>query len=265
METKINCRVCAAEIPAENINLNHLLAKCSYCNSIFSIEGELGLKARGDKAKASGQPDDADFAADSLLNLVHDAMSNTVSVDDQKRRGPVPQPKSIHMDYDQDTLIFRRHWFTPDVLPMLFFAVFWDGFMLFWYIAAFTQNQIEMAIFGLLHLSVGVGITYYVLMGLFNHTWIRANSEALTVTHGPIPWFNRRVASPDVEQLYIRTTSYSVNNRYHYQLTALQTDGTMQGLLDSPNPRELVFVEQQLEQHLGIHDRKVHDEARIAL
>lgn len=72
-------------------------------------------------------------------------------------------------------------------LPMLFFALFWDGFMIVWYTIAITGGIWPMALFGLLHLGVGVAMTYGVLVKLFNTTRLRIENGRLTFGSGPIP------------------------------------------------------------------------------
>lgn len=72
-------------------------------------------------------------------------------------------------------------------LPLLFFALFWDGFMIVWYAIAITGHVWVMGLFGLLHLGVGIAMTYSVLVKLFNTTRLRIENGRLHFGSGPIP------------------------------------------------------------------------------
>ena len=43
-------------------------------------------------------------------------------------------------------------------------------------------------VFPLVHVAVGVGLTYSVLATLFNRTEVELTADSLRVRHGPIPW-----------------------------------------------------------------------------
>ena len=40
-------------------------------------------------------------------------------------------------------VIIRRRWFSWVIIPMLIFAIVWDGFLVFWYSAAFFGKHRE--------------------------------------------------------------------------------------------------------------------------
>ena len=47
------------------------------------------------------------------------------------------------------TLEIRRRWFTAAVLFLVFFCVFWNGFMIVWHGMAFASGAWFMSLFGL--------------------------------------------------------------------------------------------------------------------
>jgi len=58
-------------------------------------------------------------------------------------------------------------------------------------------------IFPLIHVSVGVGLSYFTLCGFVYKTRIAVRAGALTVRHGPLPWLGARtVASRELKQLF---------------------------------------------------------------
>ena len=53
-----------------------------------------------------------------------------------------------------------RRWFGPQVIFMTLFAVAWDVFLVFWYSMAGGSGNLMMLLFPLIHVAVGIGITY---------------------------------------------------------------------------------------------------------
>lgn len=135
---QLTCKQCGAEIPADHINLDRLIAKCSVCNAVFSFAAQFG--------QSETSP---------TFNRI-----------------AVPMPKGFTVDDLGGQLKITRRWFGPKIIALAFFALFWDGFMVVWYGIALWNQIWFMALFGLLHLAVGLGITYYVLAGFVNRTFI---------------------------------------------------------------------------------------------
>ena len=159
-----------------------------------------------------------------------------------------------------------RRWFSCVFIFLAFFCVFWDGFLVFWYSIAFGAGAPLIAkLFPILHLALGIGLTYFTLAGFVNRTTIEVASDELTIQHGPLPWFgNHRLPVDQLEQLYSRqVVNQGKNGRisYSYKVNAVTREGKkitlLSGLTESD---QALFVEQQLEQHLGIKDRPVPGE-----
>lgn len=229
---QLQCRVCGAEIPAEDINLDRALAKCRACNSVFAFSVK------------------AEDAAPAL-------------------RAPVPLPSGLRVD---DTgLNFRivRRWFSAKFLFLVFFCIAWDSFLVFWYSIAFGSDKTPwvMIVFPVAHVAVGIGLTYFTLAGIVNRTFVEVMSGHLIVRHGPLPWRgNHAVPTMDLDQLYVTEhVSHSRNggSSVAYQLNArLRTRRTIKLLSGLEEADQALFIEQQLERHLGIEDRPVGGELR---
>lgn len=154
---EIYCPICQAACPSSNVNIAALIAKCDHCDSVFhlNLEGE----------NSPWKP----------------------------LRPSRPDSVTVLEEFDSDVCLVHR-WRSWTVIPMIFFCLFWDGFMIFWYAAAVTMllagNMAggAMALFGIFHLAAGIGMTYLTAATLVNRTWIRLQGGMLTVQHGPIPW-----------------------------------------------------------------------------
>ena len=235
---KLFCKSCRLPIPPQEINLEMALAKCPSCGEVFSFLDSLGGEPA---AKPAG-------------------------------RLPAPKPQRFFVEEFGSELAVSYRWFTPALFFMAFFCLFWDGFMVMWYSIAISQilggqpAAWAMAAFGLLHLAVGLGITYSTIASFVNRTEIKLAGGTLTVRHGPMRWSgNHTLSVDDILQFYCSDRTHS-NRRRHwssYQLNVLKKDGTKLVLLGSlTEPEEALFLEERLEAKLGIAPRSVPGELR---
>lgn len=228
----MQCPRCQAEIPAEDVNLDNLVAKCRQCNEVFSFADQVQQTAQ-----------------------LHQSPS---------RKLPVPKPDRLRIEDLGDPRRIIRRWFSTAIIVLVFFCIFWDGFLIVWYWIAFTKpGPWIMVVFPLLHVAAGVYLTYFALAGLFNHTTVTIECNQLTVRHGPVPWKGvPSLAVEDIIQLYC-DQSYSSRNRnsnWQYNVNALMADERKVKLLGSLPKEEALFFEQQLEEWLGIEPYPVTGE-----
>jgi hypothetical protein len=235
LATKLNCPKCAAEIPAENMNLDRMVAKCAVCNSVFSFDKE--------------------FTTPAVLS--------------RQAQFDVPQPERVKMENENGVLTIRLSWFSTRVIFMTLFALFWNGIMLS--VAGggllnFIMNGSAgmLFIFVTPHFWVGLIAIYFVLAGYINETRVTVDNGRLTVRHGPLPyWGNKEMATSDILQLYTKNhyTMWRNNWSGHYQLHAITGKNKHEKLLSGwDNSNYLLFVEQEVEHFLGIDDYPVRGE-----
>jgi hypothetical protein len=175
-----------------------------------------------------------------------------------------PRPRNVRIEQKKGELRLVWRWFSPKYIPLAFFCIAWDAFLIFWYSMAFGMDAPWiMIVFPIAHLAVGVGLTYSTLAGFLNSTTVRLGDESFSVQHDPLPWMGEvKVPRGELRQFYCREqrpkNSEGANS---YQLVAVLEDGRQLDLvsnLDSPDIGW--FLEQQLESHLGIQDEPVPDE-----
>lgn len=232
---KLNCNKCAAEIPAANINLDRMIAKCAVCNSVFSF-----VQAFPTPAGVTRQ-----------------------------QQFDVPQPERVKVKNEGGVLTIRLSWFTYKILFLTLFALFWNGIMFSMMGGALfsllTEGPSGMSlIFFLPHFWVGLALIYYVLTGYINETRVTVDNGRLTVRHGPLPfWGNKEIATNDILQLYTKH-NFSMWRRSwsgHYELHAVTGKNRHEKLLSGwENSDYPVFVEQEVEHFLGIEDYPVRGE-----
>lgn len=225
---KIRCPTCNGEIPASDIYLSDKTAKCAFCNNVFSYAGQV--------------PDPGQ----------------------SRERSAVGKPRNFTLTRSNDGLLITRRWFTLGVIPLTFFCLFWNGFMIVWFSIAFTKKIYIMALFGSLHGAVGLGMLYAVLAGYFNKTCIRIARDSLQVTHQPFPWPGRKMFKRgDLRQLYSKDVTrygeHGPSSTYSVQVMTKtgKTIELISGLLSS---EEALFIEQEVEKYLRIEDEPVRGE-----
>ncbi len=236
---QLTCEHCGQRIPAEDINLANQIAKCRACDHVFGFEDQID------------QGGDDDGAWDGSL------------------------PKGFVVTDLGDRLLIRRRWFSWIAIPMLFFCIVWDGTLVFWYGMATQMKTGSMQwvflLFPLLHVAVGVGITYFTLAMLLNKTWIEVDPHAFTVRHRPLPWpGNRRIDPAAIEQLYGKREKHQSRDDdgdtrtwYTYELHAQLLGGKHEKLLSGlEKPQHVRYIEQEMEKWLGIKDRRVVGQMR---
>ena len=147
---------------------------------------------------------------------------------------------------------------------LLFFTIFWNGFMIVWHTIALSQGMWFMSLFGIIHTAVGIGLAYTVVAMFINSTAIRCQSGTIQIQHGPLPWKgNKTLNTADLQQLYVtKKVSHGKNGTsVTYNLEAVLKDNQRETLPKSlTDPDQALFIEQEIEQLLKIHDRPVAGE-----
>lgn len=152
--------------------------------------------------------------------------------------------------------LIRRKWFSWAVVPLLIFAIVWDGFLIFWYGAAVASDGEApwiMILFPLGHVAVGVGITYFVICSFFNKTDVLITSDEVSIITHPLPWpGSKRVPARDILDLRVR---HRFANEGQTQFALMYVDGTNheRKLLGSISHHEqALFIEDKIREALNL-------------
>lgn len=181
-------------------------------------------------------------------------------------RPKVPVPSVFKIERDPDAVRLVRRWFSLKYIPMAFFCVAWDAFLLFWYSIAFSARETPwiMIVFPVAHVAVGVGLTYSTLAGFVNKTVVELTRDELAVWFTPLPWLGETtVKTAELQQLYSKETRKTGNETvtFTYELHAVLKSGIDKKLVsDLDTPEAALYLEQTLEGWMKITDRPVAGE-----
>lgn len=168
----ITCPTCARPIATGDVNVQTMVAKCVGCGAVFPFDEQVHAASAG--RNRGPQPS-------TWHRRVHDDDASTAQpVGAYRTAAPSASPG----------LEISRTWFSPSVLFLTVFVMFWDGFLVFWYATALGTGNLLMTVFPVPHVAIGAGLTYGVLAGYLNRTTVYADDERLTVRVGPLPWVN---------------------------------------------------------------------------
>lgn len=236
---QVTCPKCGMAIPAEDVNVARIVAKCRPCGVVFNFEEQLALP------KAAAKPP-----------ITRVALPPGIDLQLSERAAIAPaSPYRAGLRATRDLTLTRR-WFNASAISLLLFSVGWFSFLGFWYTTAFKDDAPWIFfVFPLLHVAAGFLVAHRALAGLLNTTTIRIADGRLTVHHGPIPtWGNRDIALSDLRQLYTvtKTSSKSADTYELHAITAVgPTVELMSGLTEM---QQALYVERTIEDHLGIED-----------
>ncbi len=240
----LQCHACGAVMSGSSFDRRLGVVVCDHCGAMFDL-------TRRSTREAVPPP------------------SLHASTPPPDERAPVALPERFSVSRrGRSSLTVQWRWFQPFFAMLMGFALLWLGIIATWYHNALQVPGAPMAAFvvPLLHLGVGIGLGYYGLAGLLNHTKLTCTQGMLKVRHGPLPWFPQpTIRVRDLEQLYVerKVHHHKKTTTVTWNLLAVTRDH--RGLpvvngLDSP--QQALWLEQEIEEMLDIRDRPVAGEYR---
>jgi hypothetical protein len=235
----VTCPSCGSTLREMDISRETMAGRCPACHTLID------LHAAGMAPAAPGFVDG--------------------EYDDGREVLPVPLPARVQVQVRGRDLTIVRRWFSWGYVLLLVFCVIWFGFLAAWYGLAFLSDApLLFKLFPLIHVAAGVFIAYLTLAGFVNRTTLAIERDHLTVHHGPLPWpGSLDVPTLQLDQLFC--TQHVSRGRngttVRYNVEALLKDGRHVKVVQGLEAREqALFIEQTLEQHLGIRNRRVRSE-----
>ncbi|MFT6962078.1 MAG: hypothetical protein ACJAWV_001802 [Flammeovirgaceae bacterium] len=176
--------------------------------------------------------------------------------------------KKLTFDEQGSELTISFRWMCIQAFFLIPFCLFWNGMLIFMYTMMFSSGAPLFAfLFPLIHLSVGIGLTYYTICLFFNRTYITANRDELSVRHAPLPWIGAKTLNvSEIEQLFVKEKVSRGKNgtTVTYNLLAKMKDGKKDTKILSGSTLgdsgDVQQMENKIEAFLGIRDRAVPSE-----
>ncbi len=174
-----------------------------------------------------------------------------------------PRPAGISVISEGASIRYVRRWYSSTVWLVLAFCVFWDAFLVFWYMTALSSAHPHpmQILFPLMHVGVGVFLTYRAITGFFNRSEISISGGKLAIHHGPFPWPGGKTLDVrTITQLYCDEKRRVNDGRHNsfYRLNAVLSDGSATTLLAAGLERDqALYLERELELRLGIENSAV--------
>lgn len=241
----LSCPTCAADIPAKDVELSLMIAKCASCDAVFSF-------------------------ADRVGHSEEEAIGLMLGEEPRLAEGatrPVPTDHKVKELDAGDRLTLTIGWFSFQTVFLAFFAVFWNGFLLVWYsigiagMLAGETGMVFMLLFPVLHVAAGVYVGYTAITGFVNSTTVTVDRNGIDVRHGPLPWpGNITIEAAKIDQLYVapRVITGKNTTRTVYDIVAIGPGGAEVTVLKAlEDDRAALFMERRIEQWLGIEDRQI--------
>ncbi|NUO01293.1 MAG: zinc ribbon domain-containing protein [Saprospiraceae bacterium] len=233
-QQQLHCPSCSAPVPAEDINITRMVAKCSQCHTVFSFESEFSAT----NAPVYSKPEILMPVGIEVLRLLSEVQ--------------------IEISWRKTSSKF-----------FILFTVIWNAIILPVSIATIISGEWQILLFLSLHFSVGLVLLYVTLTTLLNTTYITVSSRRLVVEHKPL-WLpfhpDQDIASFLVKQLYaVKYEQGKTNGRpvYAYSLHVLLKSGQDVKLLKGLKTAEQAqYIEQEIERFLKISDEVVEGEYR---
>ncbi len=233
----LQCRRCHKPIAADGINIQQMIAKCGACGAVFTF-------GASDAAGAENKP---------------------------AARGAIPVPTRWVVSHEGSSLLFTNRWFRPVFIFLVVFCIVWNSFLFVWYYLFFagetsapTAFSVVFMLFPLLHVALGIGLTYYTIAGFVNKTTITVDRGSLRIRHFPLPWlYAGTIATHEIDQIYCKESIQTNKGTawYRYGVSVLLKNGRERKLMSNMDaPEEALFLEAEIEMFLGITDRPVAGE-----
>jgi hypothetical protein len=174
----------------------------------------------------------------------------------------VPIPENTVIETQENQMSIKIPWYKHIAWFLLFFAMFWDGFLFF----AASSAPASVVLFMLLHIGVGVAITWYTICLFVNQTIININHDGFSISTTPLlfPGFGDvTVHREEFSQIYVKEKVR--NNRRStsvtYTLSLLDNNGRTRSLpFSCDDPEQALFIKDKIESYMDIKRMEVEGE-----
>ncbi len=176
----------------------------------------------------------------------------------------LPIPEGLEVEETSQSLTISYRWYQPMVWFLIFFAVIWNGFLIFWFLA---DTPMIFKLFASLHVTVGIFLVWYIICMFFNKTVMIITKHEIEITHLPIPmpiyYKNMKLSRFDIFQVYItKTTNINKGTTTNtFELCAVSPKNATKKLsINCENYEKALFFKRKIEQFMRIEPQAVEGE-----
>ncbi len=224
---KVKCPGCQSPIETEHINIDHNLAKCHKCESIYQLHNAMPFRHKPESFMPNG------------IEVLH--LTNELDIELSWKR-------SIQSG-------------------LLFFTIFWNSIMFVIAAGAIISGNFIALLFMGLHIAVGIGLLYNQLTLMLNRTNIIVDHDRTLIEHRPLklPFYNdKSILNQDIQQIfveqYVESTTNDVPN-HAFSVSIILKNGKREKLIKGiMHLEQAQYIEQEIENFLQIPDEKVKGE-----
>lgn len=230
----LDCPSCHSFISANQINLDQKTAACGHCKHTFDFESK--LKKDPHRRPEIFIPDGVEMLKiSSLLDIEVDWYKSAP----KKRVGSIVGSSFLWNIF---------------LIPVFFFFLLSGDFIFLFFFVG--------------HLITGLGLLWYLLALFLNKTRIEVNQKGINIKHSPIPTFRNRsfyIPITKIKQLYVTRYTEKIKGKktkgmQAYALSAVLHNGKVIELLKGMDRKTQLYIEQEIEQYLGIEDQPIQGE-----
>jgi hypothetical protein len=168
-------------------------------------------------------------------------------------------------DVDERSGGLRIHWKWPAfmAIPLAFFSLAWDSFLVFWYFGVARGGDASLVewLFPLGHVAIGLILPYVAVAFWVNSTFVEVKGAEITVTHRPLPFpGNRRLQVMDVHQFFCVERARQKGSPTYAVMARLASGKEVTLVSGLTSDREARFLEERIEQRIGLGNQPVTGE-----
>lgn len=229
----LDCPQCKHFVDSDHIDMSSGEAHCPNCGHKFSLQNEIRK--------------------------------------DPLRRPEIVMPKGIDVLKLSSSLDIDVDWYHAapkrSIATIISGSFFWNLLLIPLVIFLALSGDFFFILFFGGHLMTGLALMVYLLAMLINKTKIAVDKSGIKIRHSPIPVFNKAQDIPveNIAQLYVSRYTERFSNKKSkgvqaYSLSAILKNNKVVELVKGLDRETQLYLEQEIETHLGIIDRRVRGE-----
>ena len=176
----------------------------------------------------------------------------------------LPIPEGLQVEENSQGITINYRWYSPLAWFLIFFATFWNGFLVVWMSA---DTPLFFKAFASIFVVVGIGLVWYIVCLFLNTTTVTITKHEITITHAPIPFpiyaKSMQLSRFDIAQMYIArvSTTNKGTTTYSFELRAISSKNESKKLsITCENYEKAIFYKRKIEQVMRIEPQPVEGE-----